>query len=214
MENILPRISSEYRGVPLYTPDPVEQSLIERAKHDPVAFGELFEKYYDPIYRYILHRTADIDLAKDITSETFEIVINKLWTFKWKNIPFSAWLFRIASNAVNGYFRKNKRRPQKDLEEFVEILSQESDAADFELNEYESELAQKKLFLELHKSINKLKPNYQEVIVLRYFEKKSIREISVIIGKSEGTVKSLIHRAQDYLVRYINPELLGEAENE
>ena len=97
-----------------------EKALVERAKKEPEAFGILFDKYYDQIYRYILHRTADKDLADDLTADTFHKALEKLWRYNWMNLPFSAWLYRIAINEVRGYYRKNKRYQQSELNSVTE----------------------------------------------------------------------------------------------
>lgn len=176
-----------------------ERRLIERARTYPLAFGELFDRYYDEIYRYLLHRTANVELTRDITSDVFHIALKKLWLFRWKQVPFSAWLFRIATNEVNGYFRKHKNYRTVRLEDFSDRLSEESNAADFELLQSETELQQKSDFIKLHRSISRLKPDYQAVITLRFFEQKTLLEIAGILNKPEGTVKSLIHRALEQL---------------
>jgi len=189
--------------------DNEEIYLVENAKTDAAAFGKLYDKYYDPVFRFILHRTADYDVAKDITSDVFTKVMKKLWTFRWRNVAFSAWLFKVANNEINSYFRKLKYE-KVDIENYSEKLSDSSDNADYHISREESDLQEKKVFLELHSVIKKLDVKYQEVIVLRYFEEKSFREIAVIVGKSEGTVKSLVHRGLGYLRKLINPSLMEE----
>ncbi|MBL7995299.1 sigma-70 family RNA polymerase sigma factor [bacterium] len=176
-----------------------ERRLIERARTYPLAFGELFDRYYDQVYRYLLHRTANVELARDIASDTFHIALKKLWLFRWKQVPFSAWLFRIATNEVNGYFRKHKNYKTISLEDFVDLLTEESSSADFELLQSEKELQQKSDFMRMHKLLSQLNARYQSVIVLRFFEEKTLSEIAEILGKPEGTVKSLVHRALEQL---------------
>ena len=73
-----------------------ERELVDRARKDPAAFGRLFDAHYDAILNYILHRTADVHLAHELASNTFFIALRKLWQFKWRKVPFSAWLYRIA----------------------------------------------------------------------------------------------------------------------
>ncbi|MBL7960509.1 RNA polymerase sigma factor [bacterium] len=176
-----------------------ERRLIERARTYPLAFGELFDRYYDEVYRYLLHRTANVELARDIAADTFHIALKKLWLFRWKQVPFSAWLFRIATNEVNGYFRKHKKYKTTSIEDFVDLLTEESNSADFELLESERELQQKSYFVKMHKLLSQLNSKYQSVIVLRFFEGKTLSEIADILGKPEGTVKSLVHRALEQL---------------
>jgi len=141
-----------------------EKEIIQRAKRDPQAFGLLFDKYYQPIFGYILRRTANVALAQDLTSQTFLKALKKLKRFKWRNVPFSAWLFRIATNEVNAFYRYQKRHKKILIEDLPEISSR---------------------------------------INLRFFEKKKISEISQILGKPEGTIKSQIHRALKELKKLI-----------
>lgn len=172
-----------------------ERQLIDEARDNPHAFGKLFDRYHDDIYSYILHRTANVALAQELTSDTFFKALNKLWMFQWKGVPFSAWLFRIASNEVNGYFRKYKHYRTRRIEDYEDLLIDELSDADREMLEAEAKLAEDVIFVELHRSIATLKPRYQEVITLRFFENKKLVEIANILGKSEGTIKSLLHRA-------------------
>lgn len=190
-----------------------ERELIEMAQRDPQAFGILFDTHYDSVYKYILYRTADKTLAEELTSETFFKALNGLWKFKWRNIPFAAWLIRIASNEVNGYFRKSKYLKLVSLEEKYESLSEKLVTPDDVISKNETDLSKNLLFKKLHTSIASLKNIYQEVIVLKYFEEKSIQEISELLGKSEGTVKSLIHRGLNKLKDKIDPSLYNEVKN-
>jgi len=185
-----------------------ERDLVEHAKRDPDAFGRLFDKYHDDVYRFILHRTANVALAQDLTSDTFHKVLKKLWMFHWRNVPFSAWLFRIASNEVNGYYRKHKRYRALPLEHAADQV-ESSLRADREIQKAEEEMARNKLFQELHRAIAQLSTRYQEVLVLRFFEGKKIKDIAEILNKSEGTIKSLLHRALKKLNTMIDSTHFG-----
>jgi len=173
-----------------------EKELIKKAKKNPEVFGKLYEQHYSKIFGYILKRTADLEIAQDITSETFFKALKKLWQFRWRNISFSAWLYRIANNEIANYFRKNKNYSTS-----LDKLLEEKRFKPVALHNPETEFlkAQEKLkkhqdFLEIQEKISQLPIKYQEVITLRFFEKKKIKEISEISGKREGTVKSLLHR--------------------
>ncbi|MCD6429399.1 sigma-70 family RNA polymerase sigma factor [bacterium] len=178
-----------------------EKEIIQRAKRDPQAFGLLFDKYYQPIFGYILRRTANVALAQDLTSQTFLKALKKLKRFKWRNVPFSAWLFRIATNEVNAFYRYQKRHKKILIEDLPEISSRINLLK--EVERAEEELKRKEEFLKLHQCISKLNSKYQTVITLRFFEKKKISEISQILGKPEGTIKSQIHRALKELKKLI-----------
>lgn len=173
-----------------------EKKLVKRAQKDSGAFSELYETNYPKIFGYILKRVAEVQIAQDITSETFLKALKNIKKFRWQNISFSAWLYRIASNEISNYFRKNKYRPIS-FEKISEPISSSNPSA--EIIQAEEQLEKHKEFLELQKKISRLSAIYQEVIVLRFFEKKKIREISEILGKSEGTVKSLLHRGLEKL---------------
>jgi DNA-directed RNA polymerase specialized sigma subunit, sigma24 homolog len=97
-----------------------EKELVERARRDPEVFGELYDRYYSQIFGYVLKRVANIEIAQDITSEVFFKALKNLGQFKWRNISFSFWLYRIASNQITDYFRKNKHAVVS-LEEVSEL---------------------------------------------------------------------------------------------
>jgi len=148
-----------------------------------------------------LRRTANLEAAQDITSETFLKALGKLWQFRWRNVPFSSWLYRIATNEVNQYFRKAEYKKSISMEELQEqgfelISPHDPESA---LIEAQEKLKQYQDFLEIQEKILRLPAKYQEIIALRFFEQKQIKEISEILGKKEGTVKSLLHRAVEKL---------------
>jgi len=168
-----------------------EKELVRRAQKEPESFSQLYELNYSKIFGYVLKRTANVEIAKDIVSETFVKALKNIGKFKWKNISFSFWLYRIASNEIVNYFRKNKYKAVS-LEDIKEIPSLSIPSA--EIIDAEEKLQKHTQFLELHQKIVKLPHLYQEVIVLRFFEKKKIEEVAEILGKKEGTVKSLLYR--------------------
>lgn len=178
-----------------------EKETIDKAKKDPDAFGLLYDKYYQPIFSYILRRTADIELTKDLTSETFFNALKGLGNFKWQNFPFSSWLYRIATNEVNSFYRNKKRVIQIPIERIYNLASQ--DNLNDDLERAEKELKNKEEFIKMHQSISQLNTTYQTIIVLRFFDKKKISEISQILDKPEGTIKSQIHRALEELRKFM-----------
>jgi len=171
-----------------------DEQLVAVAKNDPEAFGELYDKYYPQIFRYIYHRTLNISLTEDLTSNTFFAALRHIGRFKWRRIPFGAWLYRIATNEVNMHYR-NKCPPIVSLDapdEKERQLIGSLEAVDADVERY---LVQSEEYATLHKAILTLKPKYQTVITLRFFEDKTITQISAITGAREGTVKSQLHRA-------------------
>jgi RNA polymerase sigma-70 factor (ECF subfamily) len=174
-----------------------EKKLVRQAQKTPNAFAELYDHYYPKIFGYVLRRTASLEAAEDITSETFLKALGRLWQFRWRNVPFSSWLYRIATNEINQYFRKaeyKKSISMEDLQEQgFELVSPHDPES--ELIEAQEKLKQYQDFLEIQGKIVRLPAKYQEVIALRFFEQKQIKEIAEILGKKEGTIKSLLHRA-------------------
>lgn len=174
-----------------------EWELIVKAKANPAAFEPLFETYYPKILGYTLKRVGVVADAQDIISEVFYKALNKLWQFRWRKIPFSAWLYRIAANEINLYFRKGGRYKNISLDSLVEGSNFDLLASHElweELQEGERELERHHAFLAIQKELVRLPQRYQEVIALRFFEGKKIEEISLILGKKEGTVKSMLSR--------------------
>jgi len=178
-----------------------EKELVRQAQKAPDAFVQLYDLYYPKIFGYVLRRTANLEAAQDITSETFFNALRKLWQFRWRNISFSAWLYKIATNEINQYFRKAEYKKSLSLEELqeqgFEPISPHN--PENELIEAQEKLEQHQDFLEIQVKIVRLPAKYQEVITLRFFEQKQLREIAEILGKKEGTVKSLLHRAVEKL---------------
>lgn len=174
----------------------VDKELVNRAKKDPQAFGQIYDQYYPQIFGYILKRTANLEAAKDITSETFFKALKKLWQFRWQNVPFSSWLYRIAGNEIINHYRKNSRQSVP-LEEVAEPADRTNLSE--ETMEAEKELQRHQDFLIIQKKIITLSVKYQEVITLRFLEKKKIKEICEILGKKEGTIKSLLSRGLEKL---------------
>jgi RNA polymerase sigma-70 factor (ECF subfamily) len=170
-----------------------EKRLVEKAKEDTGAFGDLYDRYYSQIFGYVLRRTASVSTAQDITSDVFLKALSNLHRFQWRGLPFSAWLYRIATHEISGHYRKYNRR-QLVYEEIRNTIDFSKPSAEDELIEAEAELKRHQDFLALHGNIARLPVKYQEVITLRFFERKQIKEIAQILGKREGTVKSLIHR--------------------
>jgi RNA polymerase sigma-70 factor, ECF subfamily len=177
-----------------------EKGLVSRCRDDPAAFGRIYEEYYGGIYRYVLKRTGNVKIAEDITSETFFKALKHIGKFKWRNVPFSSWLYRIATNEVNSFFRQGKYKTVSLDELDIDSLAPVSPAdIEAEIEEADNRLQQHADYLQALEQVKKLPIKYQTVIALRFFENKKINEICDILGKKEGTVKSLLSRGLDIL---------------
>ena len=156
-------------------------------EQDQEAFAELYEAYFDKIYRYIVLKIGDRTEAEDMTQQVFLKVLKSLPSYKWKDVPFSAWLYRIAHNQVVDYFRKTSRQQSIELTEAIT-----PDDPD-ENPEHQTEL--KADINHLVKATRQLSKAQQEVIALRFSSDLPVAEVARLMGKSEGAVKALQHSA-------------------
>jgi RNA polymerase sigma-70 factor (ECF subfamily) len=163
-----------------------EERLIRWAKQgDQEAFAQLYEENFDKIYRYVALKIGDRMEAEDITQQVFLHAIQAVPSFKWRGIPFSAWLFRIAHNQVVDYLRRKAKRATASLEE--SLIASDEDP---------QKIVGQKLEIErLLSAVKKLTPAQQEVISLRFAGELPIAKVAKVMGKSEGAVKALQHSA-------------------
>lgn len=182
-----------------------EEKLLKEVENEPHKFGEIYEAYYKNIFGYVFRRTASYDAAKDITAETFLKAYTGIQKFRWRNISILYWLYRIATNEINKYFNSRRYMPESlnRIHEEYGIDVTDYSNAETERIMIEEDLEKHKEFKKLNELIKKLDTKYQDVISLRFFEQKSIREIAVILDKKEGTIKSLLSRGLDKLKRNI-----------
>ncbi len=174
-------------------------------------FGRIYDDHFDALFKYVLHRVANVADAEDLTAQIFFRALRNLWRFRWTGIPIKAWLFRIATNEVNGYFRTRGRRRHAQIEAHADELNDIRSQTDGELAEAERTLAQHRAFMELAAAIQALKPGDQALIVLRYFEGKTYSEIGQIIGKREGAATMRAHRALAKLKRELEKRGIDHA---
>lgn len=182
-----------------------EEKLLKEIETDPHKFGELYEAFYKNIFGYVFRRITDYEEAKDITAETFLKAYNGIGNFKWRNISILYWLYRIATNELNRYFNSRKYIPESlsRIEEEYGINITDYSNAESERILLEDDLEKHHEFIRINKRIKKLGTKYQDVITLRFFEQKSIKEIAIILNKREGTIKSLLSRGIDKLKKDI-----------
>lgn len=171
-----------------------EIAIIDRSKKDPKAFGEIYEKYFDRIFYFILRQTDDEALAADLCSQTFVNVLNNLSRFEYRGVPFSAWLYRIATNEINKHYRKFKGKKIFSIEELKvkELIEQVDEGWDEEL------------IGRLIAFMNELPTDMLQVLELRYFEDKDFKEIAYILDITESGAKMRTYRALDKLRKNFN----------
>jgi RNA polymerase sigma-70 factor (ECF subfamily) len=161
-----------------------ERLLIEAAQQDSARFAELYENNFERVYAYVVRRLGDRAEAEDLTSEVFHHALSNLQRFEWRGIPFAAWLFRIAGNLISDRWQRKSREDVADDPEQIE--SAPASTAEFEEVERRATL---------FRLVDTLPAEQRRVVVLRFVEQKSIKEVAREIRKSVGAVKQLQFRA-------------------
>jgi RNA polymerase sigma-70 factor (ECF subfamily) len=172
------------------------------AKKDYQAFDYIYEKYMPQIFQYVMYRVYNREIAEDIVSVVFFKAMKNLNLFKWRKIPFSAWLYRIAYNEICNYAKKEKKQ-----DKICKSYINEDNPTTYEQNFDEDE----KSFKFVHEYIKRLPIKDQDIIILRFFEKKSFAEIAQMTEKNESTLRVNLHRAIKKLEAIMPKEVLNDA---
>ncbi len=162
-----------------------ELDWINKAKRDPKSFGPLYEKYHEQIFRYVYQRMDDEELAFDVTSQVFVKALGNIGKYEYRGVPFSSWLYRIAKSELYQAFRDRKARRTVNVESMHIFEMME------EFEEPDSSKNKTRLLL----CLSSLKENDLQLIELRYFERRSYREIGEILGITENNAKIRAFRA-------------------
>jgi RNA polymerase sigma-70 factor (ECF subfamily) len=160
-----------------------ERALIEAAQADPARFVEVYDRYVDRVYAYVSRRAGSRAAAEDITSEVFRQALANLPRFEWRGVPFAAWLYRIAANAVADDWRRRGRESQEPP----------PDLPDERVHE------QLQRRISLFQLVDRLPDLQRRVIEMRFVEDKSVRDVAAALDRSEGAVKQLQLRALENL---------------
>jgi RNA polymerase sigma-70 factor (ECF subfamily) len=161
--------------------DKDELLLIEAARRDPARFGDLYERYFDRVYAYIARRVGNRDAAQDLTADVFHRALANIGKYESRGVPFGAWLFRIAANAIADRWKHAAKESGNPAPEEID-----AGKLDLEAVEHRAQLFQ---------AVRKLTAEQRRVILLRFAEEKSIRDIAQEMRKTEGAVKLLQFRA-------------------
>ena len=162
-----------------------EESVIRKSQADPEAFRPLYERYFKRIFLFVLHRVADKSTAPDITSQVFLKALLNIGRFKFRGLPFSSWLFRIALNECNDYFRKNSR---------YRIVTIEDKVVEHLFEELTSASREEHLRQQLPAILQKLSSEELQLIELRFFEQRPFKEVADISGITETYAKVKVYR--------------------
>jgi len=163
-----------------------DRDLVQLAKKDKEAFGEIYERYLTKIYNYIYYRTSNQQDAEDLTAKVFYRALSHIENYVDKGVPFQAWLYRIAHNLVANFHRDKSRRKIIPLDDYV-AHTLKSDAPDIQAETSEQKAS-------LMEAIHRLPADRQQLILLKFIEQKSNAEIGEIMERTEGAIKSLYHR--------------------
>ena len=175
-----------------------EQNLIKQAiRGDSSAFGSLYDHYQAAIYRFVAVKVGSREEAEDITHQVFLSAWQNIRGYKHRGYPFSSWLYQIARNQVIDHYRAKKNEVSLDKmdPDYFALPA----AAHFDL-------ATKLQVEKVHNAVKQLKPEYQDVIIMRFVEDISLKETATILRKTEGAVKLLQHRAIKELKKMIGDE--------
>lgn len=163
-----------------------EDQLVEQAKKDPEAFGKLYELHVEKLYSYVYYRIGNHHDAEDLTAKVFHRALNHISNYNQRGVPFAAWLYRIAHNLVANWHRDQERRKVVDLDQVT--LSGDRR----EMPHHAAERANEQELLLA--AIQQLPSERQQLLTLKFVERMSNAEIGLVMGRSEGAIKSLYHR--------------------
>lgn len=175
-------------------------------QRSPIAAEQLIEQYADKLYNYVYYHSGDHYLAEDIVSETYIRVIEKINDFVLRDVPFKAWLFRIAHNLLVDYFRKKNNQRNLSFEAVTDEDSSSGSSSDWGAADGGDIAEQIVARLELHQVITDLPYDQRTVFILRFIEGLELEQVAATLDKSVSSVKSLQFRAVQNLRKAINSQ--------
>ncbi|MEU0563974.1 sigma-70 family RNA polymerase sigma factor [Nonomuraea sp. NPDC005983] len=178
-----------------------QRTLVLRAKTgNTEAFGTLYDRYVDLVYRYIYFRVGSHQLAEDLTSETFLRALRRITDFTWQGRDFGAWLVTIARNLVTDHFKSGRYRLEISTGEVIDVPL---DGAHIPENAVVTAIVNDRIL----RAVRDLNPEQQECVVLRFLHGLSLAETALIMGKKSGAIKALQFRAIRALARALKNDL-------
>jgi len=176
-------------------PDAFWRDPVERAKSDPAAFGELYDRYVGQIYRFVRARIRDDSAAEDITAEVFLSALRHIKGYRDQGRPFSCWLYRIAVNAVASHYRG--QRSALSLDDQLGLVSPLLDPLD--------EVVDRERLRTIWQAVDALPTQQRAAMILKFSEDMTMDEIGGVLGKSPAAAKLLVYRAMQRLRRELAP---------
>lgn len=171
-----------------------ERALVERAKRDRHAFAEVYRRHRRLVAAHVFRRTGDVHATEDLVADVFVTALRTLPRYRYRGVPLRYWLLRIATNAVNRWARRQRRGASADLHA-AQLADPATESPDVS-GEMDVHRAQRALLT--------LSPKFQAVLSLHYLEGLAVRDVAVVLGCREGTVKSRLARARDALREQLN----------
>ena len=162
-----------------------DRVLVEAAQRDPSRFGDLYERHFERVYAFVVRRVRDRDAAEDVTAEVFHRALANLPKYEWRGAPFGAWLFRIAANAIVDRAKRSAR-------EATAAADPPAPAAELDLDHIDQ-------VARLFRLVDSLPADQRSVILHRFVDERSIREVAQRLKKTEGAIKQLQLRALETL---------------
>jgi RNA polymerase sigma-70 factor (ECF subfamily) len=175
------KVNPRRKGLKALRQDADERALVEAAQRDPRRFAELYELHFHQVYAYVVRRVQTREEAEDVTSDVFHRALAKIKDFEWRGVPFSAWLIRIAANAMADRWKRTQREGIQPMPDDVE-----------DMNAHRKDMEERAALFQL---VENLPADQRRVVQLRFVEQKSIREIAQEIRRTDGAVKQLQFRA-------------------
>jgi RNA polymerase sigma-70 factor, ECF subfamily len=178
-------------------PDAFWRDPVERAKTEPAAFGQLYDRYAGQIYRFVRARVHDDGLAEDLTAEVFLNALRHIKGYRDQGRPFSCWLYRIAANAIASHYRN--QRVALSLDDELNLPSLVPDPMD--------EVVRRDRMRDIWRAVDRLPPQQRAAMILKFSDDLTLEDVGAVLGKSSAAAKLLIYRA----VQRLRSELaLGE----
>ena len=180
-------LRNERRTDPMAANADEDLAAVRAAQKDPTAFGVLYRRYLDRVYSYAFYQLGDHHDAEDATARTFLAALRAIGTFRDEGASFRAWLFRIARNTVANAHRSRARRRTEPIEAIADPPAPDADPAGLSLRADDAR--------RVRAALAQLPDERRQVVLLRFADDLSAREIGQVLDRSEGAVRVLLHRA-------------------
>jgi RNA polymerase sigma-70 factor, ECF subfamily len=175
-----------------------EWSEIQAAQANPALFRPLYNRYFEPIFHFIYKRTLDESLTADLSSQVFLKALQQLAGYTFRGVPFSAWLFRIASNEVAQYYRhSNKRR----------VVALEDSRIKSMLDELDDSDNRERYQVAMIAALDDLREQDLQIIEMRFFEQRPFKEIAGMLDITESNAKVRTYRVLERIKKIMSRQL-------